>query len=600
MGLVGMGHCLYRGLVGMGHCLYRKRSCYLHDHTGNIREVAERYDQGSSADQAEKRLVKNTYDDHYRLDLEIDHHVTYNDTAGTYTAGGVKRQVDYAYDDAHNRTDKNVTIGATTTQTDYTIKGGTANSNQVTKITTGGADTDLVYDSRGNRIIRNQKNTSGTTTHYTHYQYDHDNRLVSLAEWNSQPSLENGEPKTDTNGDYTTTPDNAYSYLHDYRTRRVTKTIFKKTLLFKKKGLHSFQCLAKNRVMKPRKMLLRSSVTGQEGQYFHVLSRVVERRFVFQVEEREFFRGLLRQVEAFSGVEVITWTMLSNHFHIVVHIPEKVEDLPEDVFWERLQALYSRDEIQEIRETMKLIPKMTPGLAGQHLLRDYRQKFIRRMHHLSEFMKTLMLRFTLWFNRRHQRVGRLWESRFKSVLIEGDWDPLMCVAAYVDLNAVRAGMVKDPKDYRWCGYAEAVVGKALARRGLGHLLFKEAQAAGELMDWRTVGREYRKILFGVGEERVDVITGREDRKGVKAAEVTKVMASGGKLTRSQLLRCRLRYFTDGLVIGSKTFIEGFFEEKREYFSERRKEGSRRMRGGDWGALRSGRDLQRRPIEKAGS
>ena len=348
--------------------------------------------------------------------------------------------------------------------------------------------------------------------------------------------------------------------------------------------------------MKPRKMLLRSAETGQEGQYFHVLSRVVDRRFVFQEEEREFFKGLLRQVEAFSGVEVITWTMLSNHFHIVVHISEKVEDLSEDEFWERLQALYSRDEVDEIRQTMKLIPKMTPGLAGQQMLRDYRQRFIRRMHDLSEFMKTLMLRFTLWFNKQHKRVGRLWESRFKSVLIEGDWDPLMNVAAYVDLNAVRAGMVKDPKDYRWCGYAEAVVGKMRARRGLGHLLRKEAEAAGELMDWRIVGREYRKILFGMGEERVEVATGKQVRRGFDHKAIKEVMDVGGRLTRPQLLRCRLRYFTDGLVIGSKAFIERFFEEKREYFSEGRKEGSRRMRGGEWGEMRTCRDLRRDVIQ----
>ncbi len=352
--------------------------------------------------------------------------------------------------------------------------------------------------------------------------------------------------------------------------------------------------------MKPRKMLIRSSETGLEGQYFHVLSRVVDRRFVFAEEEREFFRVLLRQVEAFSGVEVITWTMLSNHFHIVVHIPEKVEDLPEDVLWERLNALYSREEIQEIRATMKLIPKLTPGLAGQHLLRDYRQKFIRRMHDLSEFMKTLVQRFTLWFNKRHQRVGRLWESRFKSVLIEGEWDPLMSVAAYVDLNAVRAGIVADPKDYRWCGYAEAVAGKSVARKGLGQLLLKEAQASGEAMDWRVVGREYRKVLFGIGEERVDVSSGEVTRRGIPAASVIEVIRARGQLTRPQLLRCRLRYFTDGLVIGSRAFVEGFFEEKREYFSETRKAGSRRMRGGDWGDLKSGRDLQRVPIQVAGS
>ncbi len=349
--------------------------------------------------------------------------------------------------------------------------------------------------------------------------------------------------------------------------------------------------------MKPRKMLLRSSVTGMKGQYFHVLSRVVDRRFVFQAEEREFFKGLLRQVEAFSGVEVITWTMLSNHFHIVVHVPDRVEDLPEDEFWERLQALYSRDEIQEIRATMKLIPKMTSGLAGQHLLKDYRQKFIRRMHDLSEFMKTLMLRFTLWFNKRHQRVGRLWESRFKSVLIEGEWDPLMNVAAYVDLNAVRAGLVRGPKDFRWSGYAEAVAGKRRARQGLGHLLHKEAKG-GESLDWRIVGREYRKILFGVGEERVDVFTGEVVRRGIKEADIREVSVSEERLTKPQLLRCRLRYFTDGLVIGSKSFIESFFEDKREYFSKTRQKGSRRMRGGDWGELRSGRDLQRDPVQRS--
>jgi exodeoxyribonuclease V beta subunit len=40
------------------------------------------------------------------------------------------------------------------------------------------------------------------------------------------------------------------------------------------------------------------------------------------------------------------------------------------------------------------------------------------------------------------------------------------MAAYIDLNPVRAGLVKDPKDYRWCGYAEALSGSRRAQRGL--------------------------------------------------------------------------------------------------------------------------------------
>jgi len=51
------------------------------------------------------------------------------------------------------------------------------------------------------------------------------------------------------------------------------------------------------------------------------------------------------------------------------------------------------------------------------------------------------------------------------VLVE-DGAALRTIAAYIDLNPVRAGIVDDPKDYRWCGYAEAVAGSRLARRGL--------------------------------------------------------------------------------------------------------------------------------------
>ncbi len=58
-------------------------------------------------------------------------------------------------------------------------------------------------------------------------------------------------------------------------------------------------------------------------------------------------------------------------------------------------------------------------------------------------------------------------ERFKSVLVEDQPSAVEAVTAYVDLNPVRAGLVKDPKEYRWCGYAEAVAGSELARKGLG-------------------------------------------------------------------------------------------------------------------------------------
>ena len=57
------------------------------------------------------------------------------------------------------------------------------------------------------------------------------------------------------------------------------------------------------------------------------------------------------------------------------------------------------------------------------------------------------------------------------------------------------------------------------------------------------------------------------------------------------LRCRVRYFTDGAVLGGQRFVDEFFESKKGQFGERRKDGGRRRRGAQWGGLRVLRDLR---------
>ena len=73
-----------------------------------------------------------------------------------------------------------------------------------------------------------------------------------------------------------------------------------------------------------------------------------------------------------------------------------------------------------------------------------RYRLWAQVNDLSAFMKLLKQRFSQWFNRTHQRTGTLWEERFRSVLIEGTGPALATVAAYIDLNPVRAGLVHDP------------------------------------------------------------------------------------------------------------------------------------------------------------
>ena len=223
--------------------------------------------------------------------------------------------------------------------------------------------------------------------------------------------------------------------------------------------------------------------------------------------------------------------------------------------------------------------------AGGQVLERLRARYLKRMWDLSEFMKTLKQKFTLWFNRKHERVGVLWESRFKSIVVEGHWNSLLKVAAYIDLNAVRAGMVEDPKDYRWCGYSEAVAGDRAARRGISAALADLKEGA----NWGDVGPRYRKVLFGIGEENAA-------RAGLSREAVAEVWAAGGKLSLAQLLRCRVRYFSDGLAVGRGAFVDSVFELMRGRFSTGRESGARKMIGGEWEELRVARALRVKPID----
>ena len=60
----------------------------------------------------------------------------------------------------------------------------------------------------------------------------------------------------------------------------------------------------------------------------------------------------------------------------------------------------------------------------------------------------------------------------------------------------------------------------------------------------------------------------------------------------ELLRLRVRYFTDGVVIGSKEYVEEYFRRYYKKYVPKRKSGARKMKGGDWGGLMSLRDLQK--------
>lgn len=198
---------------------------------------------------------------------------------------------------------------------------------------------------------------------------------------------------------------------------------------------------------------------GRPGLY-HVCSRVVDRRVIFGDRERRRFMALIKGGAAFAGVEVVTWCLMGNHFHLLVRVPVlDAESFTDEETFARMEHIYSPQRMRHFRGIWE---RMGDDLARRGFLASFRA----RMGNLSDFVKTLKQRFTQWFNLRNNREGTLWEGRFHSVMLahnesdDGGGLGVLArfVAGYIDLNPVRAKVVADAADSDWSGYGAALRG----------------------------------------------------------------------------------------------------------------------------------------------
>lgn len=298
---------------------------------------------------------------------------------------------------------------------------------------------------------------------------------------------------------------------------------------------------------------------------YHVTSRVVEKLHHFGSEEREGFRKFMRMYEKFSGCRVQAYCVMSNHFHILLEVPPRKE-ITDKSLLRRLGCLYSQGFVAEVAaELAQARAENDEGWAAK-----IHTRFTYRMYDLSEFMKGLLIRFTRWFNRLKKRKGTLWEARFNSVIVESG-TAARVVAAYIDLNPVRANLVERAEDYRWSSYGEAMGGGVRgngkkAREGLMRVVFSNLEPHQKKGEWQEAHAEYQ-MLMGFALER------KPGENGNKTAA-----QEGKKSDFARMLRNRVRYFTAGAVIGSQNFVNEVFAASRDRYGSKRKDGARKIKG----------------------
>ncbi len=283
-----------------------------------------------------------------------------------------------------------------------------------------------------------------------------------------------------------------------------------------------------------------------EGEgFYHVVSRIGGKRFLIDETEKGILLGMIRGAAAFSGVEVYTYAVMSNHFHLLVKVPRKKE-VSDKELEKRMLALYGPGKFNKILEKWAKWTKK--GFAD--LVDDEKTRMRKRMFDLSQFCKTFKETYTQDYNKRHGNTGTIWEGRFKSILLEGSFRALTTVAGYVHLNPVRAAVVERPEESPWTGYGAGCKGDAQARAGLCAMVSRAFGAK------ETTWERARTVCASTIEGKLPVPDGAaappESEETVETDAKGRPVRAG---SLKALLAKRSAGFVQGLALGGERFLK---------------------------------------------
>jgi putative transposase len=337
-----------------------------------------------------------------------------------------------------------------------------------------------------------------------------------------------------------------------------------------------------------RSPLMTRLVVPEVDAVFHICSRLAGEARLLGDEEKSMFCRQLELVANYCGVEVLNYSVLDNHFHLLVEVPKmgSRSTMPREMLLAKIEILHP-ELARLLREALSSGDLAKPGSAVAHFGAAFLRAGVdvaspaesasewagREMERhrglmccLESFVRLLKQRFTIWFNGTHDRFGTLWADRFRSMLVESTAEAVHAVSAYIDLNAVRRGLVEDAAEYPFCSLGAARRGSAFSqsmlRRRLG---FGAAEESGT---WAEVVEQHRSLLWG-------------NTEGKPRSYAQLPSRLGRPLVLADLFRYSQPVLSSGLALGSADFAKKVFQANRSFFKA---DGTRR---GDWLQLEGG-------------
>jgi REP element-mobilizing transposase RayT len=273
---------------------------------------------------------------------------------------------------------------------------------------------------------------------------------------------------------------------------------------------------------KPRKALVSLEATP----YYHCVSRCVRRAFLCGEDthsgksyehRRRWIEERIGQLAAVFAIDVCAYAVMSNHYHVVLHVDRaQAEEWDDAEVIRRWRRLFTGHPL-----TQSFLAGAALSEAERRLVADLVAEWRARLMDISWYMRCLNESIARQANREDHCTGRFWEGRFKSQALL-DEKALAACLAYVDLNPVRAGMTDTPEDSDYTSI----------QRRIRHALSEpdgQAQQPPELMPF--VGNPRAEMPKGLPFRLTDYLelvdwTGRhlrEDKRGVIPADLPPVL-----------------------------------------------------------------------------
>ena len=199
----------------------------------------------------------------------------------------------------------------------------------------------------------------------------------------------------------------------------------------------------------------------QEVQVVHAVQRCVRRAFLCGDDpfsgqcyehRRHWIRARIEFLASVFGIDCLTYTVLSNHLHIVLrNRPDIVMNWSDEEIGKRWLRLFPK------RRNKDGSPKRPTAAELQMITSDAKriEELRRRLSDISWWMRCTAENIARQANREDQCTGRFWEGRFKAQLLLDEASLLAC-AAYVDLNPVRAALARAPEESEFTGAKDRI------------------------------------------------------------------------------------------------------------------------------------------------